>query len=53
MHIFFSIDNKLIPLEEIEEDESPFLTLDEAEKLALENKEKTHSKKWARELNQV
>jgi len=43
------IDNGLIPLEDIDEDESPFLTLEEAEKLALETKEKTHCKKWSRE----
>jgi len=36
-------------LEEIGDDESPFLTLEEAEKLALEKKENTHSKKWARD----
>ncbi|VVC29857.1 Helicase, C-terminal,Zinc finger, CCHC-type,DEAD/DEAH box helicase domain,P-loop containing [Cinara cedri] len=46
--------NELIPLEEIEEDKSPFLTLEEAEKLALEKKEMAHSKKWARESkNQI
>lgn len=51
--IFFS-DNELIPLEEVGEDESPFLTLEEAEKLALEKKELVHSKQLARELkNQV
>jgi hypothetical protein len=48
------LDNELIPLEDIDEDESPFLTLEEAEKLAFEKKEKAHSKKWAQESkNQV
>lgn len=52
--ILIFIDNELIPLEDIGEDESPFLTLEEAEILAAENKEKAHSKKWAREFkNQV
>jgi len=36
-------------LEEIGEEESPYLTLEEAEQLALEKKEKAHCKKWARE----
>lgn len=53
-HITFFSDNELIPLEEIGEDESPFLTLEEAEKLALEKKELVHNKKLTRELkNQV
>lgn len=41
--------NELIPLEEIGEEDSPYLTLEEAEQLALEKKEKVHCKKWARE----
>lgn len=36
-------------MEEIGEEESPYLTLEEAEQLALEKKEKAHCKKWARE----
>lgn len=52
--IFVFLDNELIPLEDIGEDESPFLTLEEAEKLASEKKEKAHSKKWAQaSKNQV
>lgn len=43
------IDSELIPLEDIGEDESPFLTLEEAEKLAIEKKEIAHNKKWSRE----
>lgn len=38
-----------MPLEDMGEEESPFLTLVEAENLALEKKENAHSKKWARE----
>ncbi|XP_050422623.1 ATP-dependent DNA helicase Q4 [Adelges cooleyi] len=38
--------NELIPLEDIEEDESPFLTLEEAKKLAVDKIDKAHSKKW-------
>lgn len=47
--LLYFIDNELIPLEDIGEDESPFLTLIEAEQLALEKKELTHCKKWARD----
>jgi len=36
-------------LEDIGEEDSPYLTLEEAEQLALEKKEKAHCKKWARE----
>lgn len=48
IYLFF-IDNELIPLEDIGEDESPFLTLEEAEKLAFDEKEKVLCKKWAKE----
>lgn len=48
-HKCLKVDCELIPLEDIGEDESPFLTLEEAEKLALEKKEIAHSKKWSRE----
>ncbi|XP_001944049.2 ATP-dependent DNA helicase Q4 [Acyrthosiphon pisum] len=41
--------NDLVPLEDIGEEDSPYLTLEEAEQLALEKKEKAHCKKWARE----
>lgn len=47
--MLFFIGNELIPLEEIGEEDSPYLTLEEAEQLALEKKEKVHCKKWARE----
>jgi len=47
--LLFFIGNELIPLEEIGEEDSPYLTLEEAEQLALEKKEKVHCKKWARE----
>lgn len=47
--LFYFIGNELIPLEDIGEEDSPFLTLEEAEQLALEKKEKAHCKKWARE----
>jgi len=36
-------------LEDIGEEDSPYLTLEEAELLALEKKDKAHCKKWARE----
>jgi hypothetical protein len=36
-------------LEDIGEEDSPYLTLEEAEQLALEKKEKAHCKKCARE----
>lgn len=36
-------------MEDIGEEDSPYLTLEEAEQLALEKKEKAHRKKWARE----
>jgi len=36
-------------LEDIGEEDSPYLTLEQAEQLALEKKEKAHCKKWARE----
>jgi len=36
-------------LEDIGEEDSPYLTLEEAEQLALEKKEKAHCKKWTRE----
>lgn len=49
MRFYKFADNELIPLEDIDEDESPFLTLEEAEKLASQNKEKVHFKKCIRE----
>ncbi|XP_050540615.1 ATP-dependent DNA helicase Q4 isoform X2 [Daktulosphaira vitifoliae] len=44
-------NNELIPLDNIEEDESPFLTLEEAEKLAQEKKDKVHNIKSKSQLN--
>lgn len=50
---YIFIGNELIPLEDIGEEESPYLTLEESEQLAFEKKEEAHCKKWARESKSI